>query len=172
VPQAFASQVPQESVEAGQAQETSLAEDWRRAVEALRATMPRHGKSLTHARFLGFTPDGVRIAFSHEAGFHRAQVLGMRRILIEAELGKSLARPIKLIEDTDGVAFNAAPKSIAEVEANIRASLEKVIEKKVQSHPSVHAVLRHLGGVIEHIQYLNATRPNALSETDYEHDED
>lgn len=130
-------------------------ERWRRAVDAVRAALPRHGKSLSYARFLGFSPDGVRIAFPPDAAFHRTQVVGMSRPLLEAELTKSLGRPGKLVEEAfDAQAFAAAPKSIAEVEANDRATREKQIEAHVRAHPAVRGVLRHLGGGIEHIQYL------------------
>lgn len=116
--------------------------------------MPRHGKSLSYARFLGFAPDGVRIAFPPDAAFHRSQVVGMSRSGVEAELTKALGRAGKLLEEADAQAFHAAPKSIAEVEANDRATREKQIEARVRSHPAVRSVLRHLGGGIEHIQYL------------------
>lgn len=129
-------------------------ERWRRAVDSLRVAMPRHGKSLSYARFLGFGPDGVRIAFPPDAGFHRSQVIGMSRSVVEAELAKALGRPGKLLEEADAQAFQAAPKSIAEVEATDRATREKQIEARVRAHPAVRSVLRHLGGGIEHIQYL------------------
>jgi hypothetical protein len=128
---------------------------WCRAVDALRAAMPRHGKSLSYARFLGFAADGVRIAFPPDAGFHRSQVVGMSRSVVEAELSKALGRPGKLLEEANAQAFEAAPKSIAEVEATDRASREKQIEARVRHHPAVHAVLRHLGGSVEHIQFLD-----------------
>ncbi|MEW5742237.1 MAG: hypothetical protein AB1938_25195 [Myxococcota bacterium] len=135
---------------------------WRRAVDAVRAALPRHGKSLSYARFLGFSPDGVRIAFPPDAAFHRTQVIGMSRPLVEAELTKSLGRPGKLVEEAfDAQAFAAAPKSIAEVEANDRATREKQIEARVRAHPAVRSVLKHLGGSIEHIQYLEPVTQDA-----------
>jgi hypothetical protein len=141
-------------------------ERWRRAVEALRRVMPRHGKSLSYARFLGFAPDGVRIAFPPDAAFHRSQVLGTSRFGIEAELTKALGRPGKLLEEADAKAFRAAPKSIAEVEANDRAAREKQIEARVRNHPAVRAVLRHLGGSIEHIQFLEPVPKDAPAPDD------
>lgn len=127
---------------------------WRRAVDAVRAALPRHGKSLSYARFLGFAPDGVRIVFPTDAAFHRAQVVGMSRAMVEAELAKALGRPGKLLEESGAQAAEAAPKSIAEVEASDRATREKQIEARVRQHPAVRSVLRHLGGGIEHIQFL------------------
>ncbi|MFO0600947.1 MAG: DNA polymerase III subunit gamma/tau [Myxococcaceae bacterium] len=127
---------------------------WRRAVEALREASPRHGKSLSYARFLGFTPEGVRLAFPQDAAFHRSQVIGMSRALVESELAKSLGRPVKLLEETNAAALENAPKSIAEVEASDRSSREKGIEERVRAHPALRNVIRHLGGALEHIAYL------------------
>jgi hypothetical protein len=129
-------------------------EKWRRAVDAVREASPRHGKSLSYARFLGFTPEGVRVAFPTDAAFHKSQVIGMSRNLVEAELAKSLGRPIKLVEDTSVQAFEGASKSIAEVEATDRSTRERGIENKVKAHPALRNVLRHLGGALEHIAYL------------------
>jgi len=144
---------------------------WRRAVDALRETSPRHGKSLSYARFLGFTPEGVRIAFPADAAFHKSQVISMSRPMVEAELAKSLGRPIKLVEDTNVQAFQSAPKSIAEVEATDRSTRERGIEDKVKSHPALRNVLRHLGGALEHISYLEPiARPPAAAPSSDEGD--
>lgn len=137
-------------------------EKWRRAVDALREASPRHGKSLSNARFLGFTPEGARIAFPQDAAFHRAQITGMSRAMVEAELAKSLGRPIRLVEDTSAAALQSAPRSIAEVEQSDRNTRERSIEQKVRMHPALKNVIRHLGGAIEHIAYLEpVSRPNA-----------
>ena len=125
-------------------------------MESVRQISPRHGKSLSFARFLGFTPEGARIAFAADAAFHRSQVVGMSRSLVEGELSKALGRPLKLIEDSNPQAFQSAPRSIAEVEAADRATRERIIEAKVREHPGTRAVLRHLGGSIEHIQVLES----------------
>lgn len=132
----------------------SEADQWRRAVDAVRDASPRHGKSLSYARFLGFVPEGVRLAFPPDAAFHRAQVTGMSRAMIEAELTKVLRRPIRLVEDTNAQALQSAPKSIAEVEASDRASRERSIDEKVRAHPALRNVLKHLGGSLEHVSYL------------------
>lgn len=129
-------------------------ERWKRAVEALREVSPRHGKSLSYARFLGFTPEGVRIAFPADAAFHKSQVISMSRPMVEGELARSLGRPIKLVEDTSVQAFETAPRSIAEVELTDRTTRERGIEDKVKTHPALRNVLRHLGGALEHISYL------------------
>lgn len=149
----------------------SDADRWARAVDQLRQSSPRHGKALTYARFLGFVPEGVKIAFPPDAAFHRAQVTGMGRAMVEAELSRSLGRAIKVLEDTSAEALQAAPKSIAEVEATDRNSRERGIEAKVKSHPALRSVLKHLGGSLEHIAYLEPVdrppRPaSAPEETD------
>lgn len=133
---------------------------WRRAVDAVREASPRHGKSLSYARFLGFTPEGARIAFPPEAGFHRAQVTGMSRAVVEAALARALKRPIKLVEDTGAQALQTAPRSIAEEEASDRASRERAINDKVRAHPALRTIMKHLGGALEHVTVLDApTRP-------------
>jgi hypothetical protein len=126
-------------------------------VDAVRRAVPRQGKSLSYARFLGFAPEGARIAFPRDAAFHRAQVTGMSRALVEAELTRALGRPIRLLEQTDAEAFAQAPRSIAEVEAEGRATREKQVEQMVRAHPAIRAVLTHLGGAIEHVQVLDPT---------------
>jgi hypothetical protein len=142
---------------------------WERAVDGVREASVRHGKSLSVARFLGFTPEGVRVAFPADAAFHRSQVIGMSRNVVEEALSKALGRPIKLIEDTNPQAFEQAQKSIAEVEANDRQTRERAIDRKVREHPAVRAVMRHLGGGIEHISILEPVareRPAAGPSTD------
>lgn len=152
---------PEEFPEPGQSLDTDQ-DKWRRAVDAVREASPRHGKSLSYARFLGFVPEGARIVFPPDAAFHRAQVVGMSRSIVEAELARALGRPTKLVEESGPQAFAQAPKSIAEVEASDRASRERGIEQKVREHPAVRNVLLHLGGAIEHISYLEpASKPAA-----------
>ncbi len=143
-------------------------EKWRRAVDALRNASPRHGKSLSYARFLGFTPEGVKLAFPTDAAFHRAQIVGLSRAMIEAELARSLGRPVKVLEDTTAAALQSAPKSIAELEATDRNTRERSIEEKVRMHPALRNVLKHLGGNLEHISYLEPTpkKPIAADEGD------
>jgi hypothetical protein len=147
-------------------------ERWRRAVDSVRESSPRHGKSLSYARFLGFSPEGVKLAFPPDAAFHRSQIIGMSRAMIEAELTKALGRPIKLVEDTSAAALQSAPRSIAEVEASDRSSREKSIEQKVRAHPALKNILRHLGGALEHIAYLEpVSRPSGPASTASSSDE-
>lgn len=132
---------------------------WKAAVEVLRQESPRHGKSLSYARVVGFTPEGVRVSFPPDAAFHRTTVLGMSRAIVEASLSKIFGRPTKILEETGASALQAAPKSIAEVEASDRQVRETSIDVKVREHPAVRNVLRFLGGGIEHIQYLEPAKP-------------
>lgn len=147
---------------------TSDEDKWRRAVDALRQESPRHGKSLSYARFLGFNADGsVRISFPADAQFHRAQVTGLSRNMVEAVFAKVLGRPTRLVEDNDAAALQAAPKSIAEVEQSDRNARERAIEDKVKTHPALRNIVRHLGGGLEHISYLEpAARQPTLGPTD------
>jgi hypothetical protein len=137
---------------------------WAKAVEAMRQASPRHGKSLSYARFLGFTPEGVRVAFAPDAAFHKAQVTGMSRAIVEAELTRALGRPMKLQDESNTTAYQAAPKSIAEVEASDRQTRETGIDRKVREHPAIRSILKHLGGAVEHIAYLEpAQQPRSVA---------
>jgi hypothetical protein len=135
---------------------------WRAAVESLRLENPRHGKSLSFARVVGFTPEGVRVSFPPDAAFHRNSVLGMSRAIVEASLSKIFGKPTKILEEAGATALQSAPQSIAEVEASDRQVRENSIDGKVREHPAVRNVLRFLGGSIEHIQYLEASKPDAV----------
>ncbi len=135
---------------------------WKMAVDSLRLENPRHGKSLSYARVMGFTPEGVRVSFPPDAAFHRTTVLGMSRAIVEASLSKIFGRPTKILEETGATALQSAPKSIAEVEASDRQVRETSIDGKVRDHPAVRNVLRFLGGNIEHIQYLEAPKGDAV----------
>lgn len=150
-------QEPEPEPEAPVVQTSARALDddrWRRAVEGVRGASPRHGKSLSYARFLGFGPEGVKISFPENATFHRAQIMGLSRSMIEGELAKSFGRPTKLLEETNAAVLQTAPKSIAEVETSDRNNRERDIEIKVKAHPALMNILKHLGGSLEHITYL------------------
>ncbi|MGV3622678.1 MAG: DNA polymerase III subunit gamma/tau [Archangium sp.] len=158
---------PEPEVVAPSAPARSLDDDrWRRAVEAVRNASPRHGKSLSYARFLGFVPEGVKIAFPENAAFHRAQIIGLSRSMIEGELAKSFGRPTKLIEDTSAAALQAAPKSIAEAETSDRNNRERDIEIKVKASPALMNILKHLGGSLEHITYLEPAQKVRIATAD------
>jgi hypothetical protein len=160
VPEPEEAEVPPLPVEAALVSDD---EKWRKAVEALRTASPRHGKSLSYAHFLGLTPEGVRVAFGPDAAFHRAQVLGASRGFVETELTRAMKRPVKLLEETNVQALENAPKTIAQVEANDRSARERSIEDKVKSHPALRSILKHLGGSVEHITYLEPEPSPALT---------
>lgn len=130
----------------------------------MRAASPRHGRSLAYARFVSFTGDGARIVFGPDATFHKSQVFGLSRALVEGELSRSLGRPIKLTED-QSAAFETAPRSIAEVEAGERNTREAQIKAKVEAHPALRALHKHLGGKLEHVSFLEPA-PRVINAAD------
>jgi hypothetical protein len=139
----------------------SAGERWRAAVEAVKAASPRHGAALAHGRLLWLRPGEVGVAYIAAAAFHRGQVMGgTGRALVEKALSEHFGRPTKLlVEEATGEV--AATQSIAEQEAQARTAHQHTTEGKVRSHPAIRAVLKHLGGEIEHIQVLEPERPAA-----------
>jgi hypothetical protein len=136
-------------------------ERWRAAVETVKAASPRHGAALAHGRLLWLRPGEVGVGYVATAAFHRGQVTGGNgRMLVEKALAEHFGRPMKLVvEEATGEA--AASLSIAEQEAQARTAHQHSTEGKVRSHPAIRAVLKHLGGEIEHIQVLEPERPAA-----------
>ncbi len=139
----------------------SDADKWKRAVEYLRETTTRFGKALSYARFLGFTPEGVRLSFPPEAGFHRSTIFAANKPAVEEALSKYFTRPMRLLEETAPQAVQTAPKSIAEEEQSARNAREEVITHKVREHVAVKNVMRLLGGALEHLQVLEPASPAA-----------
>lgn len=137
---------------------SSRLEQWKVAVEAVRVASPRHGKSLSHGRFISMEPGTIRIAFPNDAAFHRSTVFGMSRQLIEEVLTKHFGRPTKVAEDNTTQALAAAAPSIAEDEAKQTAARHNAIDAHVAQHPAIRNVLRILGGTVEHVQYLEPVR--------------
>lgn len=137
---------------------SSQLEQWKVAVEAVRVASPRHGKSLSHGRFVGMEPGTIRIGFPNDAAFHRSTVFGMSRQLIEEVLTKHFGRPTKVAEDNTSHALAAAAPSIAEDEAKETAARHTAIDAHVAQHPAIRNVLRILGGTVEHVQYLEPVR--------------
>jgi hypothetical protein len=148
-------------------------ERWKAAVEAVRTASPRHGKSLSHGRFLSMEPGTIKLFFPNDAAFHRSTVFGMSRQLIEEELSKHFGRPTKVMEDTSPNAHKAAAPSIAEDEARQTAARHTAIDARVHQHPAIKNVLRILGGTVEHVQYLEPVReaPSALPRVQAPEDE-
>jgi hypothetical protein len=127
---------------------------WKEAIEAVKATSPRHGKSLSFGRIISMTGSEIRLGYPADAGFHRAAIFGNSRPTLEQTLSTHFGRPIKLVEESSSSLITQAPKSVAEIEAGDRLVREKDIEAKVKEHPAVRSVLRLLGGSLEHIQVL------------------
>jgi len=137
----------------------SAAERWRAAVDAVKAASIRHGAALSHGRLLWLRPGEVGVAYAAAAAFHRGQVMGgTGRGLVEKALSEHFGRPTRLVlEEATGEA--ASSLSIAEQESQARTAHQQSTEGKVRSHPAIRAVLKLLGGEIEHIQVLEPERP-------------
>ncbi len=137
---------------------------WKAAVDAVRAASPRHGKSLSHGRFVSMEPGTIKLFFPNDAAFHRSTVFGVSRQLIEEELTKHFGRPTKVLEDTSSNAAKASTESIAEEEAKETAARHSAIDARIHQHPAIKNVLRILGGSVEHVQYLEPApkAPTAL----------
>jgi len=139
----------------------STSERWRAAVDAVRDASSRHAASLAHARVLWLRPGDVTVGFTSASEFHRVQLSGAGKALVEEALSRHFARPTKFnVEGRPGAA-DAAPPSLAEQEAAERAVRDRGADQKVRSHPAVASILRLLGGEIEHVQPLEPERPEA-----------
>jgi hypothetical protein len=140
-----------------------IGERWRAAVESVRTQSPRHGTALAHGRLLWLRPGEVGLAYTPTAAFHRGMLTGTSgRALVEKALSEHFGRPMKLVaQEATGEAAAATPLSIAEQDAQARAAYTQSTEGKVRTHPAVRAVLKILGGEIEHIQVLEPERPSA-----------
>lgn len=137
----------------------STAERWRAAVETVKAASIRHGAALSHGRLLWLRPGEVGVAYPSAAAFHRGQVMGgSGRTLVEKALSEHFGRPTKLMLE-EAVGEAASTLSIAEQESQARTAHQQSTEGKVRSHPAIRAVLKMLGGEIEHIQVLEPERP-------------
>lgn len=130
-------------------------EAWRQAVEAVRAASSRHGKSLAFGRLVALRPGEVALSFSRDSVFHRAQVMGGGRAIVEKALSDHFGQPTRLVEEEGG----SEGPSLAEEEAKGRAARERALLAKVRAHPAVCSTLRILGGEIEHLQILEEERP-------------
>jgi len=137
----------------------SMADRWRAAVDTVKAASIRHGAALSHGRLLWLRPGEVGVAYVAAHAFHRGQLMGgTGRALVEKALSEHFGRPTKLVlEEATGEA--ATTLSIAEQESQARTAHQQSTEGKVRSHPAIRAVLKMLGGEIEHIQVLEPERP-------------
>ncbi len=139
----------------------STGERWRAAVESVKASSPRHGAALANARVLWIRAGEVGVSYTAAAAFHRGQVMGgAGRTLVEKALSEHFGRPMKLLLE-EATAEAASGLSLAEQDAQARTAHQQNTEGRVRSHPAIRAVLKHLGGEIEHIQVLEQERPAA-----------
>ncbi|WP_407737966.1 DNA polymerase III subunit gamma/tau [Hyalangium sp.] len=139
----------------------SAGERWRAAVESVKAASARHGTALANGRLLWLRAGEIGVGYVPAASFHRTQVAGgTGRAMVEKALAEHFGRPMKLVvEDATGEAASAP--SLAEQDAQARSAYQQSTEGKVRTHPAIRAVLKHLGGEIEHIQVLEPERPPA-----------
>jgi hypothetical protein len=157
---------PQEAPPAGNGRDSPtlpIAERWRAAVESVRTQSPRHGTALAHGRLLWLRPGEVGLAYPPTAAFHRGMLTGASgKALVEKALSEHFGRPMKLLaQEATAETAAASPLSIAEQDAQARAAYTQSTEGKVRSHPAIRAVLKILGGEIEHIQVIEPERPSA-----------
>ncbi|RKH28451.1 DNA polymerase III subunit gamma/tau [Corallococcus sicarius] len=143
----------------------SLPERWRAAVESVKATSVRHGTALANGRLQSMKAGEIVLGFPPSAAFHKAAVTAAAgKATVDAALAAHFGRPVKLTIQDVGQAQEAhgLGLSISEQDSHSRATHEKITEGKVRSHASVRAILKMLGGEIEHIQVYEPERPPAV----------
>jgi len=136
----------------------STVDRWRNAVDSVRDASARHAASLAHARVLWIRPGDVTVGFPARAEFHRVQLSGAGKTLVEEALSRHFGRPTKLGIEPRAEAAEGAPPSLAEQESAERAARDRGADQKLRNHPAVASILRLLGGEIEHIQPLEPER--------------
>ncbi|RKG96832.1 DNA polymerase III subunit gamma/tau [Corallococcus sp. CA053C] len=143
----------------------SLPERWRAAVESVKATSVRHGTALANGRLQSMKAGEIVLGFPPSAAFHKAAVTAAAgKATVDAALAAHFGRPVKLtIQDVaQAQEAHGLGLSISEQDSHSRATHEKSTEGKVRSHASVRAILKMLGGEIEHIQVYEPERPPAV----------
>lgn len=149
--------LPEAPVAVGAAETTATR--WRKAVDAVRVAFPRHGKSLSFARLVSLASPEVKVSFGQAHSFHRATVFGGAKADIEKVLATTLGAGHRLLEEKSDAAWAAAPRSIAELEADDRSTRERSIDGRARDSNAVRSVLRLLGGSVEHVQVLDPAPP-------------
>ncbi|MFY1824387.1 DNA polymerase III subunit gamma/tau [Myxococcus fulvus] len=144
-----------------------LIERWRAAVESVKAGSLRHGTALANGRLMSMKAGEIILGYLPAAGLHRMSVSAAAgKATIDKLLAEHFGRPVKLsFQDVSADDSRAAP-SLAERDAQSRATHERNTESKVRNHASVRSVLLVLGGEIEHIQIYEPERPSAASVAD------
>ena len=144
-----------------------LIERWRAAVESVKAASPRHGAALANGRLVSMRAGEIVLGFLPSAGFHRTAVTSPGgKATVDKALAEHFGRPVKLTVQEVSAEDTRMGLSIAEQDAQSRAAHEKSTEGKVRTHPAVRAVLKYLGGEIEHIQVYEPERPSAVPTAD------
>ena len=144
-----------------------LPERWRAAVEGVKAASPRHGAALANGRLVSMRAGEIVLGFLPTAGFHRTAVTSPSgKATVDKALAEHFGRAVKLTIQEVSAEDTRMGLSIAEQDAQSRAAHEKSTEGKVRNHPSVRAVLKLLGGEIEHIQVYEPERPSAVPAAD------
>lgn len=126
-------------------------------VEEIRAGAPRLGASLAFGRLVELSSKEVVLSFPKDAAFHRTTVDGSARAQIEKLASTHLRRPIQIRIVDSAATGGIASLSPAEEDAKQDAERTKQVEALVRAHPAVNAVLRTLGGEIEHIEIVQDT---------------
>ncbi|MCP3167544.1 DNA polymerase III subunit gamma/tau [Myxococcus qinghaiensis] len=144
-----------------------LIERWRAAVESVKASSLRHGTALANGRLVSMKAGEIILGFLPSAGLHRMTVTAAAgKAVIDKLLAEHFGRAVKLSFQDVSADDTRASFSIAERDAQSRATHEKNTESKVRNHAAVRAVLLRLGGEIEHIQIYEPERPSAASPAD------
>lgn len=144
-----------------------LIERWRAAVESVKGASIRHGTALANGRLLSMRAGEIILGFLPTAGLHKMAVSAAAgKAIIDKALAEHFGRAVKLSFQDVSPDDSRATLSIAEQDAQSRANHEKSTEGKVRSHPAVRAVLKFLGGEIEHIQVYEPERPSAVPAAD------
>ncbi|WP_255208574.1 hypothetical protein [Myxococcus sp. AM009] len=136
-------------------------------METVKASHPRQGAALSNGRLLSMKNGEIVLGFLPVAGFHRMAVNATAgKAAVDKALAEHFGRPVKLtVQDASPDDPRLGP-SLAEQDAQTRATHEKNTDSKVRGHPAVRAVLKFLGGEIEHIQVYEPERPGAVPAAD------
>jgi hypothetical protein len=129
-------------------------ERYEAAARALAVALPRHGRALQHARVVSLEPGAVKLHFPADAQLQRETILGADRLKVEALLSEHLGGPFALVEVKDAAQAQAAAPSAVEAAVEAESRREKAVDEEVRKHPAVKAVLKTLGGAVEHVRIL------------------
>jgi hypothetical protein len=136
-------------------------------VESVKAASPRHGAALANGRLVSMRAGEIVLGFLPTAGFHKTAVSSPAgKATVDKALAEHFGRAVKLTIQDVSAEDTRMGLSIAEQDAQSRAAHEKSTEGKVRGHPAVRAVLKLLGGEIEHIQVYEPERPSAVPAAD------